>query len=135
MDIYAYEHIVKGLENFNELKDKPFGNTVVQIAPTKPTYPLTVVDEIRNIAIKNYNTEYGKFSNLGFRVDIFAKTKGKISKQTIAREISELVDEYFSSIGLTRVSFNISELENDSSIYHIILTFSGTLNEYRRKFI
>lgn len=135
MDIHAYDYIVKGLENYNDLKEKPFGNTIVEIAPTKPTYPLTVVDEIRNVAIKDYNTEYGKFSNLGFRIDIFAKTKGKISKKTIAREIANLVDEYFSSIGLPRVSFNVSELENDSSIYHIIMTFSGTLNEYRRKFI
>lgn len=135
MDILAYDYLLDGLKEYNELQGKIYGNTIVSIAPTNPTYPLTVFDEIRNSANKNYNTNYGKVASVGYRVDIYAKKKGSVSKKIIARKIAELVDEYFSFVNLNRVSFNVSELENDSSIYHIIITYSGTLDEYRRKFI
>ena len=67
--------------------------------------------------------------------DIYAKTKGSVSKQIIARKIAQEVDNYLTNVGLTRASFNVSDLENDSSIYHIIMTYSGNLYENRRRFI
>jgi hypothetical protein len=45
------------------------------------------------------------------------------------------VDKYLTGIALTRISFNVSELENDASTYHIIMTYSGNLHENRRRLI
>ena len=135
MDILTYEYLLNGLKEYNKQIEQNYGNVVVATPPTNPTYPLTVFDEIRNVANLNYNSCYERLSSVGYRVDIYAKTKGSVSKQIIARRIAQEVDEYLTNVGLTRVSFNVSELENDSSIYHIIITYSGNLHENRRRFI
>lgn len=135
MDILAYEYILENLKAYNASLSQNYGNTVVATPPSNPTYPLTVFDEIRNVANTTYNTCFERVASVGYRADIYAKTKGNITKQIIARKIAQEVDNYLTSIGLTRISFNISELENDSSIYHIIITYSGNLHENRRRFI
>lgn len=135
MDILAYEYMLQGLKDYNATIEQNYGNVVVTTPPTNPTYPLTVFDEIRNVANPNYNSCYERVASVGYRADIYAKTKGSVSKQIIARRIAQEVDRYLTNVGLTRVSFNVSELENDSSIYHIIMTYSGNLQEFRRKLI
>ncbi len=135
MDILAYEYMLQGLKDYNSTIEQNYGNVVVATPPTNPTFPLTVFDEIRNVANPNYNGCFERVSSVGYRADIYAKTKGSVSKQIIARRIAQEVDNYLTNVGLTRVSFNISELENDNSIYHIIMTYSGNLQEFRRKFI
>lgn len=135
MDILAYEYMLQGLKDYNATIEQNYGNVVVATPPTNPTYPLTVFDEIRNVANPNYNSCYERVASVGYRADIYAKTKGSVSKQIIARRIAQEVDRYLTNVGLTRVSFNVSELENDSSIYHIIMTYSGNLHENRRNLI
>lgn len=135
MDILAYEYMLQGLKDYNATIEQNYGNVVVATPPTNPTYPLTVLDEIRNVANPNYNGCFERIASVGYRADIYAKTKGSVSKQIIARRIAQEVDRYLTNVGLTRVSFNVSELENDSSIYHIIMTYSGNLQEFRRKLI
>ena len=135
MDILAYEYMLQGLKDYNATIEQNYGNVVVATPPTNPTYPLTVFDEIRNVANPNYNSCYERVASVGYRADIYAKTKGSVSKQIIARRIAQEVDKYLTNVGLTRVSFNVSELENDSSIYHIIMTYSGNLHENRRNLI
>ena len=135
MDILAYEYMLQGLKDYNATIEQNYGNVVVATPPTNPTYPLTVFDEIRNVANPNYNSCYERVASVGYRANIYAKTKGSISKQIIARRIAQEVDKYLTNVGLTRVSFNVSELENDSSIYHIIMTYSGNLHENRRNLI
>jgi hypothetical protein len=135
MDILAYEYMLQGLKDYNATIEQNYGNVVVSTPPTNPTYPLTVFDEIRNVANPNYNSCYERVARVGYRADIYAKTKGSVSKQIIARRIAQEVDKYLTNVGLTRVSFNVSELENDSSIYHIIMTYSGNLHENRRNLI
>ena len=135
MDILNYDYIINGLKDFNNQKGKPYGNTIVSY-PTKDTmFPFTIFEEIRNTANVNYNSIFEKVASVGYRVDIFAKTKGNVTKQTIARTIAQMVDLYLSNIGLLRVSYNVSELENEGAIYHIILTYSGNLHENRRNLI
>lgn len=135
MDILAYDYMLQGLKDYNATIEQNYGNVVVATPPANPTYPLTIFDEIRNVSNVNYNSSYDRVASVGYRADIYAKTKGSVSKQIIARRIAQEVDRYLTNVGLTRVSFNVSELENDSSIYHIIITYSGNLHENRRKLI
>ena len=135
MDILAYDYIFSGLKEYNSNLTKNYGNAIVSYPTQNPTYPYTVFDEIRNVAHISYNTPYDKVASVGYRADIYAKTKGNVTKQEIARFIAKEVDKYLTNIGLLQVSYNVSELENDSSIYHIILTYSGNLYENRRKLI
>lgn len=135
MDILAYEYMLQGLKDYNATIEQNYGNVVVATPPTNPTFPLTVFDEIRNVANPNYNGCFERVASVGYRADIYAKTKGSVTKQIIARRIAQEVDKYLTNVGLTRVSFNVSELENDNSIYHIIMTYSGNLQEFRRKLI
>lgn len=135
MDILAYDYMLQGLKDYNATIEQNYGNVVIATAPTNPTYPLTIFDEIRNVSNVNYNSSYDRVASVGYRADIYAKTKGSVSKQIIARRIAQEVDRYLTNVGLSRVSFNVSELENDSSIYHIIITYSGNLHENRRKLI
>ena len=135
MDILAYEYLFEGLKDFNEKSGKPRGNVVVHYPTANPTYPYTVFDEIRNVANSAFNSCFERVSSTGYVVRIYAKTKGKVDKQTIAREIAQTVDKYLSSVGLLRISYNANESINDNSIYEIILTYSGNLHENRRNFI
>lgn len=136
MDIIAYENIFAGMKSYNDALKQNYGNAVVQIPPKNPTYPLTVFDEIRNVANPLYNTCFERVASMGYRVDIYAKTMGKSTKQQIAREIAQEMDNYLTNyVGLNRVSFNVSGLEGDASLYHIIMTYEGNLHENRRKFI
>lgn len=135
MDIKAYDYLYEGLKDFNEKSGKPRGNDIVHYPPTTPTYPLTVFDEIRNVANSSYNTCFDRVASTGYVARIYAKTKGNITKQQIAREVAEMVDKYLSSVGLLRISYNANESVNDNSIYEIIMTYSGNLHENRRNFI
>ena len=135
MDILAYDDILQGLTKYNKQKGKPRGNVVVPFPTTDTTYPHTVLEEIRNVANPLYNTCFDRVASVGYRADVYAQTKGNITRQQIARECAKVADEYLTSIGLTRVSFNVSELENDGEVYHIIMTYSGNLHENRRKLI
>ena len=131
MDILAYDYLKQGLENYNEMIGKPRGNVVVSYPTKNTTYPHTVFDEIRNID----NLVAERVASVGYRVDVYAKTKGKIDKQTIAREIAEQMNRFLTSKKLKRISYNASPQENDDSIYHIIMTYSGNLYEVRRTLI
>ena len=135
MDILTYEYLLQGLKDHNERVDNNYGNEILRLAPTEPKHPLTILREIRNSAT-NYNSCYERVSDVGYRADIYAKNKGKITRDIVARTIAQQVDEYLSGIGLTRISKNENELiDEQGAYYHIILTYSGNLNEYRRKFI
>ena len=135
MDIYAYDYMLQGLKDYNASVAKNYGNEVVKSRTTNTTYPLTVFSEIRNVANPSYNTCHVKVASVGYSVRIYAKTKGNKDKQTIAREIALICDNYLSGIGLTRISYNANESINDNSIYEIIMTYSGNLFENKRKFI
>jgi hypothetical protein len=135
MDILAYEYLKKGMQAYNEEKGKPHGNAIVGYARKTPTYPLTIFSEIRNTANASYNTCFERVASVGYSVRINAKTKGKVDKQTIAREIAQFIDRYLSSFNLTRISYNENPSVNDDSIYEVIMTYSGNLHENRRKFI
>lgn len=135
MDILAYEYLKDGLKEFNEKSGKPRGNVVVSYPTKDTTYPHTVFDEIRNVANASYNTCFDRVASTGYVARIYAKTKGNITKQQIAREIAQMVDIYLTNCGLLRVSYNANESINDDSIYEIIMTYSGNLHENRRKFI
>ena len=135
MNIQAYDKIFYGLKSYNDSIEQNYGNTIVSYPPNTPSYPLTIFEEIRNVPNASYNGRFEKISSVGYRCDIYAKTKGNVTKHTIARKIAQIVDNYMENIGLLRVSFNVSELENDSSIYHIIMTYSGNFHENRNNLI
>jgi hypothetical protein len=135
MDILAYDYLLEGAKKFNEKNGKPYGNVVVATRTTNTTYPHTVIEEIRNVANPAFNTPFDRVSSNGYSVRIYAKNKGKFTKQFIARSIAQTMDYYLSNCGLTRISFNANESVNDNSIYEIIMTYSGNLHENRRKFV
>lgn len=136
MDIKVYDDILKALQNFNKANKNNYGNMVVKYPTKDTTYPLTIFTEIRNVANRNYNTVYDKVSSIGYRVDIYAMTKGKFDKQDIARSLMKDIDSFLTyNVGLLQVSYNVEPQENEDSIYHIILTYSANFNENRRRII
>jgi hypothetical protein len=135
MDILAYEYMLQGLREYNDSKGNPRGSTVVPYSTKDTSYPFTVFEEIRNTANPLYNTCHDRVASVGYRVDVYAKTKGNITKQQIARECAQVADEYLTAIGLERISFNVIEEGQDGVIYHVIMTYSGNLHENRRKLI
>ena len=135
MDIKAFEYLLEGYKAYNASLDNNYGNVVVDLPPISPEFPLTIVTEARNVALSTYSTCYERVASVGYRVDIWAQDKGNVSRLTIARTIAEQADEFFTTIGLMRVSFNANSLSDEGGSYHIILTYSGNLDETRRRFI
>ena len=135
MDILAYEYLKQGLIEYNEKMGKPHGNAIVGYAPKSPTYPLTIFSEIRNTANASFNTNFDRVASTGYSVRIIAKSKNRLDKQTIAREVAHFTDRYLSAFNLTRISYNENPSVNDDAFYEVIMTYSGNLHENRRKFI
>lgn len=137
MNITIYEDILRGMKAYNEAhSEENYGNAVVPYPTAKPTFPYTVFDEVRNIANPLYRTPLDRITSNGYRVDIFAKTKGNVTKQIIARRIAQLIDNYLSNcVGLLQVSYNVLPSENDDSIYHIAMMYEATLHINRANFI
>lgn len=136
MDIQVNKDIYNGLKAYNTSNSTTnYGNTVLEVAPKNKVYPYTLIQVIRDVANTNYNTCFGRVSSKGYRVDIYAQDKGKILRKDVADVISQQVDYFLSEIGLQRVSYNAIDLENEGTTYHIIMTYSADLDEYRRKFI
>lgn len=137
MDIQINKYIFEGLKQYNNnLGDKNYGNSVVNLSPINPSYPLTIIQTIRDVANPNYNTCYGRVSSKGYKLDIFAQDMGDIPRDEIAEEVAKLMDNFMSNyVGLNRVSYNFIDLEKEGSLAHIVMTYSKDLDEYRRKFI
>lgn len=134
MDIQVNEDLYNALVQYNAKLEKNFGNTVLKLAPRNKKYPYTIFSTIRDTSINN--NCYGKRSSKGYRLDIYAQDKGtKYDRLEIAEHIAQSLDEFMSLIGLERVSYNAFDVENEGTTYHIIITYSATLDEYRRKFI
>ena len=136
MDIQVYEDILGGLVAYNNKLEENYGNDIVATPTIDTTYPYTVFEEIRNTPLRSYNTCYDRVASIGYRVDVYAKNKGNITKQIIARRLAKEIDSYLTNnVGLTQVSWNISDLENDGSVYHIITTYVADLHENRRRIL
>lgn len=136
MNIWIYDKILEGFIEYNSKHSKEnYGNVVVPYPTTKTTYPHTVFNEVRNVST-NQNSCHDRISSLGYKVEIFAKTKGSIDKQTIARKLSKFADEFLTGfVGLKRVSFNVIPQLNDNSIYQITMMYESSFHENRAKFI
>ena len=135
MDILTYEYLLQGLKDHNAQAKENFGNEVLRLPPKTPKYPISILREIRNSST-GFNTCYQRVSSVGYSVDIFAKTKGKITHDVIARTIAKEIDEYMTGVNLSRVSKNEDELiDEQGAYYHIILTYEGNLDENRLRFI
>lgn len=130
MDIWAYDELLIGIRKYNEMLGKPRGNVIVKYPTTDTTYPHTIFKEIRNVD----NLVKQRVASAGYHIRVCAKTKGKIDKETIAREIAEKMDRFLVSKNLRRISFNCDAQVNDSSICQIDMTYSGNLDEFRRVF-
>lgn len=137
MIITKYDEIFNRLTEYNSNNAAiNFGNVIVPYATQNPTYPYTVVDEISNIPYNRYELGKDEMSSVIYKVDIYAKTIGANTKQNICRVIADQLDEFLRrTVGLKRTSFNVIPLENDASIYHITMVYSGTIHNYRNKFI
>lgn len=136
MDIKVYEDIINGLAEYNNNLSKNYGNVIVPYPTTNPTYPYTVFDEIRNVADRSFHGCHDKVASLGYRLDVYAKTLGQVQKQKIARELAQKLDEFLTNtVGLLQVSWNVENIENEASIYHIIITYTANLHENRRRII
>lgn len=139
MDINVYPEIKQGLKDYLESQDyvnsfrkKKKYDFVVGVAPFEPVYPYVKIQEPRNIPLSGYTGKLEKVSNLGYKVDVYAKANRPESKQDVARNIMKLCNDYLTCLGLSLVSYN--EVENDGlegDLYHIILMFNANYWENR----
>ena len=135
MDIYASELIYDGLKSYNERKGKPFGNEVVDEEPLDPIYPLTIIQETRNVQNPNYRNPMELVSSIGFSVEIYAQDTGDKTKKQVARELAKLAFDYMTAIGFEQSGFVPDGLVRDASLHRIIMTFTGNLHENSRRII
>lgn len=134
MDIQFYDKLYSALKEYNEKIGKPHGNCVLDEEPLKPSYPITIIEEIRNVADNSFDTCFDRVASVGYSINIYAQGKGKVTKKDIAREIAQKVDEFMTNFaGLKRVGFAGDGLVRDNSLHRIIMTYTGNLHENRQK--
>lgn len=137
MDIGIYDGIYQGLSDYLTANASNCYNVkLVHFPATTPTYPYVIFDEIRNIQGKlSFGDIPDNSSNLGYRVNIYAKTKGSKSKLDIARTVAQYVDNYCTNIGLKRVSYGQDPRIADSELYGVIMTYNANLYDNRKKIV
>lgn len=137
MIITVYDEIFEALKEYNDTLEENYGNVIVGTAPSDPTYPLTVFDEISNAPSRRTNIKpLDRVDGLGYELNIYAKTMGEVLKQTIARAIAKQLDDFLTvEIGLTQLSMNPVPNVNDSSIYRINIRYSAKYYENRAKIL
>lgn len=141
MDIQFYQDIFDGLKQYNSTIEKNYGNKVYDETPrfgtkTQISFPITIIEEIRNNANPSYNSCFDRVASVGYSVNIYAKTKGSLSKKQIARGVALFVDKFLSEhVGLERIGFVPDNIVADASLHRITMTYSGNLHENRRKLI
>lgn len=135
MDIQLYDDIFKSFEEYYKKVDE-FDTAISPYPTTDTTYPLIVLEEIRNVADQRFNTCFNRVSSVGYKVDIYAKDIGEYDKQSIARQMAKWADNFLTNyVGLTRVAFVPENLVNDASQYRITMTYNGTFFENRRRIL
>lgn len=137
MDITVYNKILAALQEYNDTLEQNYGNVVVGIAPSSPTYPLTVFEEIQNDPYRRTNVRLlDSVDNLGYEMVVYAKTKGKIDKQKLARQIAGKLNNFLTNvIGLEQISMNPQPILNDSSTYGVNVRYTAKYFEYRAKIL
>ena len=138
MEIELYEKIKKGLQDHIKSLDlsKSYNPSVVGFAPSEPKYSLVIIDEVNNSPYLNMSSFRQIVSDKSYRVDIYAETKGSISKQEIARTLMKHCNDYLTYIGLKQVSMNT--FANDGTngkLYHIVLMYSARYFENKQYFV
>lgn len=127
MDITVYDKLYEAFEKALQRFSDKSGITVAiaHYAPSKPSYPLVVFSEVRNQPRTTFYSNRQRISSLGYKADIFAKTKGAKTKMDIAREIMQFTVDFFqTSIGLNLISNNNFEnVGTNGEIYQITLVF------------
>lgn len=138
MQTELYEEIKKGLQDhFASLElSKSYKPSVVGFEPSSPTYPLIIIDEVDNTPYQNMSHYRQTVASVSYKVDIYAETKGSITKQQIARTLMKHCDNYFRCINLKQVSMN--PFPNDGTngkLYHIVLMYSARFFENKQYFV
>lgn len=137
MDTQVYSGIYQGLGNYlTQNASKCHNAKLVHFPATTPTYPYVIFDEIRNVQGRlSFGDNPDNISNLGYRVNIYAKTKGSKSKLDIARDVAQYVDNYCTNIGLRRVGYGQDPRVADSELYGVIMTYNANLYDNRKQII
>ena len=135
MDILFYDILKQELTEYNEKIERPYGNVIVPFATSKTTYPHTVFKEIRNTTNTQFDSPHDRVANVGYRIDVYAKTQNEIDKEAIARQVAKAMNDFFDFKRLPRVSFNVSFEGQNQCICHIVMMYNGNLSEFRRRFI
>lgn len=135
MDIEVYDSIKKDLEeHFNSLNlSKSYKPAVVGFEPSKPTYPMVKIQEIRNVPDSRFYGSLETVANLGYKVDVYAKQQTGVSKQDVARKLAKHCNDYLTCIGLRQVSWN--EFENDGvngDLYRVTIMYNTNYFEQRQ---
>ena len=138
MEIELYEKIKNGLQDHIKSLNlsKSYNPSVVGFAPSEPKYPLVIIDEVNDAPHLNMVSFRQIVSDKSYRVDIYAETKGSISKQEIARTLMKHCNDYLTCIGLKQVSMNT--FANDGTngkLYHIVLMYSARYFENKQYFV
>lgn len=138
MQTELYDDIKKGLqEHFASLTlSKSYKPSVVGIEPSSPTYPLIIIDEADNTPYQNMDNFRQTVASVSYKVDIYAETKGSITKQQIARTIMKHCDGFCRCAGLKQVSMNTFPNEGtNGKLYHIVLMYSARFFENKQYFV
>ena len=134
MDIEIYDNIMDCVKHyFNSLNlPKNIKPDILEFEPSNPKYPIIIINEIRNIPNESFNNQFETVANLGYKVDIYAKTN-ILTKQQIARKLAKYCDECFTYLGLKQVSWNIFNQEgNNGELCHIITMYNANYFEQRK---
>ena len=138
MEIELYDNIKKGLQDHIKSLKLPKNQNpdVVGFEPSSPKYPLIIIDEIANNPYQNMRNNLQTVSDKSYRVDIYADTKGDISKQETARKLMKYCNDYLTCIGLKQSSMNtFSNDGTNGKLYHIVLMYSARYFENKQYFV
>lgn len=132
MQLEFYDKLFSDFKEF--MKNYNSKIAVVETAPKEPTYPLVILDEIRNTPTYSVRVGNQVVSSLGYQFDIYAINTGTKKNKQIAREIAEKIDYFMWTLnGIRRTSFNpINNIDGGSQLYRITMVYSPQYYENKK---
>ena len=126
----VYESLKEYISNL----ENNYGNEILKVPPKNKCFPHTLFRTITDI--QTDNNCRGKKSTKGYRIDIFAQDRKGMLRVDIAEKIFEQINYFMCDIvGLEQQGYASFDVGNNSETTQITVTYVGTLDEFRVRFI
>ncbi len=126
-----YDEIFQYARTYLE-ENSIYSPQVKKDTPPNKKFPLVIIKETRDILYDENLDKTDQRFRIGYEIEIYAMDKNKTAKQTIAKELKNLINDVFDEhYGMNR-RFNREISNIDTDVYRWKMRFEAKIDENKR---